>query len=310
MPGLFDLYRVRGPLFGGLETVKERSRYSVIGAPLDATASYRKGQRWAPRSIREASENIESNGYYPRGLYIEEAGVYDEGDIALPHGDAVEAVKRIADVVEEIAAEGRVPVVLGGEHTITLGVLEGLARTGRRPCVVVLDAHLDLRDEYMGERISHATVMRRVLERVHPPLLVYIGARAYDREESNLVESRSGIEALYAWEVERIGPLNAGSRVRNLLSGCSEVYLSIDMDVYDPAYAPGVGTPEPPGLRTREVFRILREIVDERVAGVDLVEVTPHYDCGGVTSILAAKTLQEAILQAEASRRSRSRRPS
>ena len=310
MAGLIDLYRVRGPLFAGIDSRRERTRYSVVGAPLDATASYRKGQRWAPRSIREASENIESNGYYARELTIEEAGVYDEGDIALPHGDASEAVRRIAGVVGEIASEGRVPVVLGGEHTVTLGSLEGLARAGVRPCVLVLDAHLDLRSEYMGEEVSHATVMRRILERVHPEMLVYIGPRAYDREEVSIASSRSGVEVIYAWEVERVGPVNAGSRARNLLGDCSEVYISIDMDVYDPAYAPGVGTPEPPGLRSREVFRILREIVDHRVVGIDLVEVTPHYDCGSVTSVLAAKTLQEVILLVESSRRSRSRRPS
>ncbi|MCE4605507.1 MAG: agmatinase [Desulfurococcales archaeon] len=310
LAGLIDLYRTRGPLFAGIDTRRERTRYSVIGAPLDATASYRKGQRWAPRSIREASENIEPNGYYARGITIEEAGVYDEGDIALPHGDAVEAVRRIAGVVGEIASEGRIPVVLGGEHTVTLGALEGLAGAGVRPCILVLDAHLDLRNEYLGEEVSHATVMRRILERVHPPVLVYIGPRAYDREEEGLASGRSGVEVIYSWEVERIGPVNAGSRARNLLSGCSRVYISIDMDVYDPAYAPGVGTPEPPGLRAREVFRILREVVDYRVVGIDIVEVTPSYDCGSVTSVLAAKTLQEVILLAESSRRTRSRKPS
>ncbi|MEB3773406.1 MAG: arginase family protein, partial [Desulfurococcales archaeon] len=231
MPGVIDLYRVRGPLFAGIEGRRDRAVYSIIGAPLDATSSYRKGQRWAPRYIREASENIESNGYYVRGPVIEDLAMYDEGDIALPHGDAREAVDRIERVIGEVAGEDRVPVVLGGEHTITLGVLRGLMAAGYSPCVLVLDAHLDLRNDYMGEEVSHATVFRRVLEQVHPDKIVYVGVRAFSEEEAEIAESRGEVEVLYSWDVERMGPINAGTRARLVLSGCRHIYISIDMDV-------------------------------------------------------------------------------
>ena len=302
--GIIDLYRVRGPLFAGIQSRRENTVYSILGAPLDATASYRRGQGLAPRYIREASENIESNGYYVRGLMIEDVSPYDEGDIALPIGDVGEALSRIGRVVREIVAEGRIPIVIGGEHTITLGTLTGFIQNNITPCLIVFDAHLDLRRDYMGEELSHATVMRRIIERVRPTRILYIGVRAYATEEISLIESMAGIEVIYSWEVDRIGPANAGARARIFLEECNHTYISIDMDVYDPSHAPGVGNPEPPGLRARDVLRLLVEVVDERVRGLDLVEVTPPYDATGITGVLAAKTLQEALLAIEAARRS------
>ncbi|MCE4613153.1 MAG: agmatinase [Desulfurococcales archaeon] len=307
MARYLDLYTVRGPVFAGIEKPREATYISILGAPMEATATYRAGQRRAPRAVRESSENIESNGYQVRGLYIEDVGLYDEGDISLPPGDPVESLERVRRVVAEIASEGRIPVVIGGEHTVTLGSYRGLVEAGLRPCIVVLDAHLDLRDEYMDVRLSHATVMKRVLELLGRSRMLFIGSRAYSREEAELAEGLDSIRVIESRDLALVGMANAASWAIEFLSDCRHLYLSIDMDVYDPAYAPGVGNPEPGGLGPAEVLGFIARIVDERLVGADLVEVTPDYDPSGVTSVLAAKTVQELLLAIEASRR---RRPS
>ena len=302
-----DLYMVRGPLFAGIDKPRERTYISVLGAPMEATVTYRAGQRRAPRAIRESSENIESSGYQVKGLYIEDVALYDEGDIALPPGDPAESLERVRRVVAEIASEGRLPVVIGGEHTVTLASYKGLVEAGLRPCMLVLDAHLDLRDEYMDVRVSHATVMRRVSELLGESRMVFIGSRAYSREEAELASRLGNIRVIEARDLALVGMANAASWATDFLSGCRHLYISIDMDVYDPAYAPGVGNPEPGGLGPAEVLGLIARVTDERLVGADLVEVTPDYDPSGVTSILAAKTLQELLLAVEASRR---RKPS
>ena len=303
MPGHMDLYRVRGPVFAGIERPREATLISVLGAPLESTATYRPGQRRAPRSVREASENIESNGYYVRGLYIEDVPLYDEGDISLPPGDAAEGVERVRRVVSELVSEGRIPVLIGGEHTVTLGAYKGLIDAGLRPCMVVFDAHLDLRDEYMDLKLSHATVMRRIAEIRGESRLLFIGTRAYSRGEYEHAARLERVKLIEARDLQLVGMANATSWAVDFISDCRHVYVSIDMDVYDPAYAPGVGNPEPGGLGPVEVLGFIARLIDHRVVGADLVEVTPDYDPTGATSVLAAKTLQELLLALEASRR-------
>ncbi|MCE4598944.1 MAG: agmatinase [Desulfurococcales archaeon] len=308
MTSYLDLF-ITSPLsFGGLEQVdREDALYIVVGAPFDSTSSFRGGQRFAPYSIRLASSNIESNGYYLRDLYIEDLRIRDEGDIALPPGNASEAVERIRKVTSELVGIDKRLVVIGGEHIITLGVIKGLVDVGIRPCIVVFDAHYDLRWEYMGEKLSHATVMRRILE-LFPTRIVYIGVRAYDKEEVDLAVSKPLIEEITVGDVNRLGPINIASSIKRFLDGCKHVHITIDMDAYDTAYAPGVSTPEPGGLTPRELLYILHEAIDDRVVSIDIVEVTPPYDCNGITSILAAKTLQEALLTLESKRRRRTGR--
>ncbi|MEM2223757.1 MAG: agmatinase [Acidilobaceae archaeon] len=293
-----DLYLVRRTLsFAGLEMERAKSIFSIIGVPLDSSASHRTGQRLGPLYVREASLYIESSGFTIEG-FIEDVLFYDEGDLAVVHGDVQETLDRLSKVVAELLGEGKYPIVIGGEHTVTVGVLRGLKTMGLRPCIVIFDAHFDLRYDYLGVRYSHACTFRRSLEILGDITLAYIGVRAYDKDEILLVRSKGSISYITPRVLETIGISNVIASIRKALSNCDHIYVSIDMDVYDPSYAPGVGNPEPGGLSPREVLPMITAIIDERLVGLDIVEVTPQYDINGASSVLAAKTLQEALIVA------------
>ncbi len=303
--GYMDLYVVRRPLaFAGIEGDKGRALFSIIGVPFDSTSTHRTGQRYGPLFVREASMNIESNGYSVEG-FIEDVPFYDEGDVSVVHGNASVTIDRVSKVAAEIAGGGRVPVIIGGEHIVTLGVIRGLKASGLRPCVLVFDAHFDLRLDYLSNPLSHACTMRRVLEELGNVRVAYVGVRGFDREELSFVNGNPNIVYFTPRSLKSLEVADIVSKVEKLLSECMELYVTIDMDVYDPAYAPGVGNPEPGGLSSREVLPMLAALVDERVVGLDVVEVTPQYDVGGITSMLAAKTLQEILIAAFKGRKAR-----
>ncbi|MCE4610960.1 MAG: agmatinase [Desulfurococcales archaeon] len=292
-----ELYLVDYPLTFYGSPSRRDAKFNIIGVPFDSTSSYRSGQRFAPRALREASLNIEGNGYAVGGS-IDDVSISDLGDVAVIHGDVSSTLERVAIVVKEVASRGSIPVLVGGEHTITLGALRGLLRAGVRPCLLVLDAHFDLRSEYLGFRFSHATVMRRVTEEVGVKIF-YVGVRAYDNEEVAIAEGMAGIGYITAWNFDVLGVKGVVAKARSFLGECDSIYISIDMDVYDPAYAPGVANPEPGGLPPGKVLPLIAHLAaDERVVGLDLVEVAPPHDCGDITSILAAKTLQQALIAA------------
>ncbi|MEB3851836.1 MAG: agmatinase [Desulfurococcales archaeon] len=294
--------------FGGYLPERARSIYSLVGVPFDSTSSYRSGQRWGPRAIREASAFIEFTSLHA-GLDVEEVPIYDEGDVGVVHGDARETLRRVSAATRALAGEGRRLIVLGGEHTVTYGVLEGLASAlGRTPCLVVLDAHFDLRGDYLGNPYSHACVMRRVLERLHPPRVYYVGVRGFAREELELASSREGVAYSTSLDVERLGEANVAARVKRFLGECGSVYLSVDLDFLDPSQAPGVGNPEPGGLTFREALNLIHAIVDERLVGFDVVELAPPHDPAGLTAVVAAKLVVEVVAaHARALRRARRR---
>jgi agmatinase len=288
-----QLYVEGSPVkFAGARLSMDDAKYVVLGVGFDSTSSYSPGSRFAPLYIREASQNIESNSFLGLDIYIEEVPVADIGDLAVVHGDAPASLERVASVVTELVEQGKIPVVIGGEHTITYGIALGYVRAGLKPCLLVFDAHLDLRDEYLGYRYSHASALRRTIEELRPQTVVYVGARAYERSEKEYAESRREIQVIAPLEVLRVGPRNVASRIRRVLSGCDSIHLSFDIDGIDPAYAPGTGTPEPLGLSVFDVFRILGETVDKRFVGMDMVEVNPLVDQGNITSILAARIIQ------------------
>lgn len=261
----------------------------IIGVPFDATSSFRSGSRHAPGAIRWASQSIET--YSPvlrRGL--EDISFADEGDLHVggmtPEGMVDALAARIAALETTT-----LPVILGGEHTVTIGVVRALAGRHGGMAVLQLDAHTDLRDEYEGQRVSHATVMKRILDFVAPGSVVAAGIRAGTREEFRL---STGLR--HSTQRLAIPP-----EVWTWLEG-RPVYITIDIDVLDPADAPGTGNPEPEGVSARDLLTFVRRLGGLHVAGLDLVEVSPPYDPSGRTSVLAATILREAILAITAPR--------
>lgn len=265
---------------------KEDSRYLVLGLPMDWTTTYVPGTRFAPQRIRHASCNIELYSITARKL-LEGKGYIDLGDVFLPYGDITASMRNIEQVVRGILGEypDRKYFFIGGEHLVTLPLIRVLG--SEVESIIVFDAHGDLRDEYLGVKYSHATVMRRIIEETRLPIY-FIGTRALSEEEHTYIESNN-IVVVDPLEINMVDDV-----IKKAVAG-KKVYISIDMDAVDPSYAPGVSNPEPLGLTPLQLLGIIEKIVkySQNIVGVDIVEVNPLRDVNDVTSILAAKILVE-----------------
>jgi agmatinase len=265
----------------------EDSRYVVFGVPFDSTVSFRSGAKLAPNEIRKASYNMESYSVY-RGVDTKNSGIYDLGDLDEYHKPE-EMTEEVYSVVDGIVSDHKFPIMMGGEHSITYGAIKRI-----KSKVIFIDAHTDYRDSYMGDRLSHACVARRVSEVVGKENVVSIGIRSVSPEEV-----KGGTQKYFtSYEV------NAdGRKLKAFLNEfCkSPVYLSIDFDGFDPAFAPGVGTPEPFGLNPMVVMDIL-DSVGNNLIGLDVNEITPLFDNGN-TSMLAARIIQEVVSYLEMPRK-------
>jgi agmatinase len=263
------------------------SKYVLFGVPFDSTVSFRSGEKFAPNEIRKASYNMESYSVY-RGVDLKNSGIFDMGDIEEYHRPE-EMIEEVYSVVDRIVSDGKFPIIMGGEHTISNGAIKRI-----KSKVIFIDAHTDYRDSYMGDKNSHACVARRAAEVVGKENVVSIGPRSISKEEME-----AGPQKYFtSYEVNE--------DKRKLKSFLKEfcntgVYLSIDFDGFDPAYAPGVGTPEPFGLNPMIVMDIL-ESTGRNLVGLDVNEITPTFDNGN-TSMLAARIIQEVVSYLEMSRR-------
>ena len=261
----------------------------ILGAPFDGTTSFQPGTRFGPNKIREASIGLET--YSPAlDRSLEHVAICDLGDLELPFGDVPEALEMIEGALRQVLAGGAFAVLLGGEHLVTLPAVRACQSVYRDLAVVQFDAHADLREEYLGQEDSHATVMRRAGEVVGPDSVFQVGIRSGTREEFAFGRARSGAFVQDVLEGARTVAERLGDR---------PVYLTVDIDVVDPAFAPGTGTPEPGGCTSAELLEALAELVDLNVVAMDVVEVNPMVDVGFTTSILAAKVVREGILMYE-----------
>jgi len=264
-----------------------RSEIVLLGVPFDGTASFRAGARFGPGAIRAASHSLETfSPFIDRDL--EGIEYSDWGEIEVPPGSAVRTVEIVKSRVEEIYKSGAEPCILGGEHTISLGAIQAAVERYPKLCLLQLDAHTDLRDQYLGEKMSHATVMRRVLEVIPPERVYRYGLRAGTREE--IVDS--GLEL----------PLGLEGGQRDVENSVGKIpvdvplYVTIDLDVFDPSLLPGVGNPEPLGITYREFIQVARILSRRRIVGCDIVELAPHFDQTGVSAVVAASVVREMII--------------
>lgn len=283
-----ELFVIQSSIFIGNQQTLEEANYVLLGVPLDATSTYRSGARFAPYAIREASLNIESYSFRTK-VDVEDLKIHDLGDLHIA-GDVDVTLERLAIVSKELFEAKKVPVFIGGEHTITLGVMRNL---GKGTALVSFDAHLDLRNEYLGLTTSHTTFMRRIKEQVNPSKIFEIGTRAACKEELDYAKE-SGIEFLTASQIRDAGIAETVEALDCALADCERIYITIDFDVLDPAFAPAVQNPEPEGLNISTLLDLLEVVCDHRVVGFDLVEVAPHYD-RGITAIQAAKIIFETL---------------
>jgi len=266
-------------------TPLDEARYAIFGAPLDATASHRSGSRFAPDAIRRASLTMES--YSIRlGLDAEDIAIADIGNIT--GLELVDDLNKIQETIR-LLGPGKIPVMMGGEHTVTLASLRAL----EPDLVVSFDAHMDLRDTLLGERMSHGTFMRRAMEELDFEL-VLVGSRAVSREEMEFAESESRVNVVSGRDLSLGNPEAWTRTLTDWVSVASTVYVTIDMDVVDPASAPAVGNPSPEGIGVPMLLDLIQTCMGDKVVGFDLTEVSPHYD-SGLTATQAAYILLESI---------------
>ena len=296
-----ELFVSRSNVFSGFQKPFEKADYIILGVPFDVTSTYRTGARFGPNAIRQASLNIETYSFRT-DIDIEDLQLHDLGDLDIST-DTEKTLERLELVIKDILEAEKTPVTIGGEHTITLGTMKGLGDKSSKTAIVSFDAHLDLRDEFMGLKLSHTTFMRRLNEEAKPAKIIEVGTRAVCKEELDYAE-KAGIEFFTAQQIRTEGSERIAKKLREKLARYKNVYLSVDMDILDPAYAPAVQNPEPEGLETHTLLDILCNVCDNRAIGFDVVEVTPHYD-HGISAVQAAKVMFEILCQMEKSRKLR-----
>lgn len=280
----------RKNVFADANSDYDESTFVLFGVPLDATSCFRAGSGQAPDEMRKASYNFETyDKYYD--VDLKDVNIHDLGDIE-PEQSIQDVLSDVQLTTSNIVQDDKTPIIMGGEHSITPAAIKGVLSENNDIVVIVLDAHLDLRDEYEGSRDSHACTSRRIIEQTGSDRYVSIGIRSGSKGEYAFADEE-GINYLSAESVRMKGIDNTIDEAMKHLGGEQEIYLSIDMDVLDPAYAPAVGTPEPYGLTPLDIRTIIRRMAPYIIA-MDLVEITPQYD-HGQTALLGAKLIREFI---------------
>mgnify|MGYP001453049704 FL=1 len=279
-----DLYMNRNPLITASNSDSEPVA-TVFGIPFDSTHSYKPGCRFGPDVIRDAFNNIEI--FHPQfGIDLETVNIEDLGNTS--HTVlASEMIEMVGKITKELVAKKRQLFILGGEHSITYGSFMSFPKeTG----YVVFDAHYDLRDEYANVKLSHAAYLRRIVEKRGAENILHVGARAFVKEELEFLKENK-IKTISDRQVrEGKGP----QLLKEFVSSFDSLYTSFDLDVLDPAYAPGVGNPEAAGMTSRELFDLIYSLENKKVTGVDIVELNPQYD-NGATASIAAKIMSTLI---------------
>ena len=263
----------------------EKSKGVILGCPYDGSASFRPGARFGPSAIRRASWGIETfSPYFQRDL--SQCSIHDMGDLELPLGEKKISLGLIRNGLGKILSEKKTPILLGGDHLITLPIIEEILTVYPRLHLLQIDAHTDLREDYLGEPLSHSTVMRKVVDHLGEGRLFQIGIRSGTEEEFKLARKMKSIVSLEPGSLSSMT-----KRLRN-----QPVYITFDLDVIDPSLIPGVGTPEPGGLTFQETILLLKKLQTLHVVGFDIVELTPDYDPTQVSSVTASVILREMIL--------------
>lgn len=267
----------------------EKAQAVIYGMPMDWTVSYRPGSRFGPQRIREVSIGLEEySPYLDREL--DDVNYFDAGDIPLPFGNAAKSLELIGDYIRQLLQDGKIPVGMGGEHLVSWPVMKAVADKYDNLAIIHMDAHTDLRVEYEGEPLSHSTPIRKIAEYIGPKNVYSFGIRSGMKEEFDWAKENG-------MQIAKFEVLEPLKEVLPTLEG-RPVYVTIDIDVLDPAHAPGTGTVDCGGITSRELLASIHAIANSgvNVVGFDLVEVAPIYDQSEQTANTASKLLREMLL--------------
>lgn len=271
--------------FIGCDASADEANVILFGAPFDGTTSFRPGTRFAPAAVRPDSYGLETYSPY-LDLDLEDYKVSDIGDVDLPFGNTEKALSLIHDTAKDILNLNKKPLMIGGEHLVSLPVIEALVQKYPDLHIIHFDAHTDLREDYMGETLSHASVIRRAWDLIGDGRISQFGIR-------------SGLKAEFEWAkshtfLQRFNTEGLSETIEKLKG--KPVYLTIDLDVLDPSVFPGTGTPEPGGITMKELLDALTLLKSLPLVGADVVELSPHYDASGVSTAVACKVIREVSL--------------
>ena len=276
--------------FLGVPNDEKKARYVVLSSPYEGTVSYGTGTKRGPAAIIDASRQVETYDM-ESGKDFAECGIYTADELEVSHTSPEKNCEYVQEAVQAVLLDGNVPILLGGEHSISVGAFNAIAANGKAKDVSVLhlDAHADMRDEYEGTACNHACAMRRCREKLHA---VSVGIRSYSSEEASEIKRQKcdifGVE------------FDEGEVLKKLRK---DVYISIDLDAFDPSECPGVGTPEPGGMKWKQAVSLLKKVCENRrIIGFDVVELAP-IPGQHVSDFLAARLIYKLICYIESNRK-------
>ena len=265
----------------------DESKIIIFGAPFDSTTSYRPGTRFASRTMRAESYGLE---YYSPAQRIDlsEVPFHDSGDLDLSFGDTVQTLKDIEDFTSKILDDAKFPIMLGGEHLLTLATVRAAHKYFNDLALIHFDAHADLRDEYLKVKLSHATVVHRIYDLLGDNSIYQFGIRSGDKAEFEFADKHTHLNLFDFAGLEEV--------IENLKG--RHVYLTVDLDVLDPSVFPGTGTPEAGGVSFVELMKAAFKVFDGcNVVACDLMELSPPYDPSGISTATALKLLREFLIR-------------
>lgn len=273
--------------FIGCDADYEAASIVLFGAPFDSTTSYRPGARFGSSAIRHESYGLETYSPY-QDVDLTDYQVFDSGDLELCFGSAESALQDIEGRTEQIFKAGKLPLMLGGEHLVTLGAVRAALKKYPDLHIIHFDAHADLREDYLGAKLSHACVLRRCHDLLGDGRIHQFCIRSGEREEFAFAAEHTD---MHKFDFDGLGEL-----VKRLQEKETPVYFTIDLDCLDPAAFPGTGTPEAGGVSFPELLKAVCTVAQANVVGVDVNELAPMLDASGASTALACKVVRELLL--------------
>lgn len=273
--------------FIGCDAEYEDASIVLFGAPFDSTTSFRPGARFGPSAMRHESFGLETYSPY-QNVDLTDYAVFDSGDLELCFGSAEAALADIQNRAETILEDGKLPLLIGGEHLVTLGSVRAVAARHPDLHIIHFDAHADLRDDYLGAKLSHACVLRRCHDLLGDGRIHQFCIRSGEREEFRFAQAHTDMHPLTLDGLTET--------VEQLCASNTPVYFTIDLDCLDPSVFPGTGTPEAGGITFLQLLEAMRKVAQCKIVGADVNELAPMLDQTGVSTATACKVLRELLL--------------
>ena len=272
--------------FIGCDNEYDESQIVIFGAPFDGTTSYRPGTRFAAAAMRNESTGIETYSPY-QDKDLEDYNIFDGGDLEFVFGNPAKNIAIIKEYVSELLKDNKIPAMIGGEHLVTLGAVQAVAEKYNDLHIIHFDAHADLRDDYLGEKLSHATVLHRVWDIVGDNKIFQFGIRSGEKEEFEFAKNHTYMNK---FDMKTLDEVIA--KLKN-----KPVYITIDLDVLDSSVFPGTGTPEAGGITFKELINAIMLFQNlENIVAFDINELSPMLDASGASTACACKVLREMLL--------------